>query len=296
MTGDLTPRRTARRWRRTAAAVVLPLLVVLAGCTGGSGDASGGGTAEGSATPTPSASPTPVPPPPGPTVGSCRRMSYDAALAPTDESEVVPCEQRHAAQTYAVGQLDTVVRGHLVAVDSARVQQQVAEACPRFLPEFLGTTREALDLTMVRPVWFTPTVEESDQGANWYRCDVVVVSREGELAPIEGRGLRGALADEAALAEYGICSTAEPGTEGFTHLLCRNEHSWRAVERVDLSGLSEGGRYPGAEAVEDAGTEPCQAAGREVAEDPLDYRWAFEWPTEEQWRDGQTFGRCWVPD
>ena len=28
---------------------------------------------------------------------------------------------------------------------------------------------------MLRTVWFTPSVEESDAGANWYRCDVVAL-------------------------------------------------------------------------------------------------------------------------
>ena len=55
-----------------------------------------------------------------------------------------------------MGQLRTVVDGHLVAVDSTRVQQQVARVCPRKVAEFLGTTDDALRLTMLRAVWFTP--------------------------------------------------------------------------------------------------------------------------------------------
>ena len=41
---------------------------------------------------------------------------------------------------------------------------------------------------------------------------------------------------------------------------------------------------------------PCEDAGREVAEDALDYEWGYEWPTAEQWAAGQTYGRCWAPD
>ena len=37
-------------------------------------------------------------------------------------------------------------------------------------------------------------------------------------------------------------------------------------------------------------------AGREVADDALDYEWGYEWPTAEQWEAGQDYGRCWAPD
>ena len=91
-----------------------------------------------------------------------------------------------------MGQLSTVVDGHLVAVDSTRVQQQVARVCPRKLAAFLGTTDDALRLTMLRAVWFTPSVEQSDAGANWYRCDVVAVAGDNRLAKMRGT-LKGAL-------------------------------------------------------------------------------------------------------
>ncbi len=39
----------------------------------------------------------------------------------------------------------------------------------------------------------------------------------------------------------------------------------------------------------------CENAGAAVADDALDYEWGYEWPTKEQWKQGQTFGRCWAP-
>jgi len=32
-----------------------------------------------------------------------------------------------------------------------------------------------------------------------------------------------------------------------------------------------------------------------VADDPLNYRWGYEWPTEQQWQAGQHYGICWAP-
>ncbi len=33
-----------------------------------------------------------------------------------------------------------------------------------------------------------------------------------------------------------------------------------------------------------------------MADDALNFQWGYEWPTEKQWDDGQTYGRCWAPD
>lgn len=249
------------------------------------------------ADPTPAASPTAQPPPtaapapPRPRRLECRRLDFDAALAPTDSKQVVSCRTLHTAQTYSVGQLRTVVDGHLVAVDSARVQEQVARACPRKLAAFLGTTDDALRLTMLRAVWFTPSVEESDAGANWYRCDALAVAGDDRLARIRG-SLEGALEDAAALDTYGMCGTAAPDDPSFTRVLCRESHSWRAIEIVELKGKA----YPGENRVRAAGQGPCEDAGREVADDALDYEWGYEWPTADQWAAGQTYGRCWAPE
>ena len=66
------------------------------------------------ASPTVQAPPTAAPAPPRPRRLECRRLDFDAALAPTDSKQVVSCRTLHTAQTYSVGQLRTVVDGHLV--------------------------------------------------------------------------------------------------------------------------------------------------------------------------------------
>ena len=40
---------------------------------------------------------------------------------------------------------------------------------------------------MLRAVWFTPTVAQSDRGADWFRCDVIAVAGTEKLAPLTGR-------------------------------------------------------------------------------------------------------------
>lgn len=270
----------------------------LAGCSGPEED--GGTRPSGAPSGTPSGIPsgsisspgpvraTPVPEPPE---GACYRLAYAEAVAPTSAAEPVGCGQAHTARTFAVGRLDTVVAGHLLAVDSERVRAQVAEECPDRFPGFVGGDLAARRLSVLRPVWFTPSVEESDEGASWYRCDVVALAGSEQLAPLEGP-LEGVLDAPGGRERWGLCATAEPGTAGSERVPCGAEHAWRAVRVVDLGR----GGYPGADVAEDRGQAPCEDAGRAAADDPLDFRWGYEWPTAEQWEAGQTYGLCWVPD
>jgi hypothetical protein len=223
-------------------------------------------------------------------VGDCHRLSYDGAVAPTARNRTVACDQTHTAETYRVGRLDTVVDGRLLAVDSDEVQAQVATTCPDRLAEFVGGTEEQRRLSMLRAVWFTPTLEQSDAGADWFRCDAVALAEDSRLLELEGT-LGGALDTEAGRQRFGVCGTAEPGTAGFRRVACAESHTWRALRTVSLPGPD----YPGEEAAARAGEAPCRDAANAQAPDPLDFQWGYEWPTAEQWAVGQTWGVCWVP-
>lgn len=269
--------------RRTAGALVAVLL--LAGCSGKAPDA------EPTPEPTPTSPPTAKPPPPGPETGACYRLTFKQAVAPTTRRKPQPCDRPHTSETYDVGRLDTLVDGHLVAVDSDRVQQQVADECPAKLSAFLGGDLEDLRLSMVRPVWFTPTVQESDRGEDWFRCDAVVVAGDSALAALDG-SLRGVLGREQDRDTYAMCGTAAPDADDFERVQCSSDHSWRAIAVVPF----DPGPYPGVQAARERGQTPCENAGLDVADDPLQFDWGYEYPTADQWAAGQTFGICWAPD
>lgn len=273
---------------RTLATLALAF-AVLTGCSGGD---------EPDAAPTTSAAPTlaPTPPPratavPRPDDAACYALSYDEAVAPTATGTAVACRRRHSAETYAVGALANLVDGHLLAVDSDRVQASVARTCPAQLGAAVGGTADDLRLSMLRAVWFTPTVEESDAGADWFRCDVVALAGAEKLAPVTG-SLRGVLDTPAGRDAYGMCGTAGPDDPDFERVPCRVRHSWRAFSVIDLPGAT----YPGRRAITAAGEQPCNDAAGDRADDPLDYEWGFEGPDKQQWAAGQTFVRCWAPD
>ena len=253
------------------------------------------GAPSGSASASPTAEVTPTPPPRAqpvrvPADDACYVLSYRDALAPTTDARPVPCARPHTVETFAVGTVDNVVDGHLLAIDSDRVQQQVATTCPEQLGDAVGGTLADRRLSMLRAVWFTPSLERAAAGAEWYRCDVVALAGAQDLVRVQG-SLRGVLDTPEGRDAYGMCGTTSPDARGFERVACSTEHTWRAFSVLPL----DGDRYPGARAVAEAGAA-CEDAAAEVADDPLDYEWAYEGPDAAEWATGQTFVRCWAPD
>lgn len=285
--------RAARSVRTTVVAIVGAL--ALCSCTledGRRGDNPAAGTRSVDSS---------APAPPGtdraaarPRKGACYRLRFDEATAPTSERQQVPCTERHTAQTFHVGTLDTVVDGHLLAVDSDVAQEQVQRTCPRQLARFVGGSPRTRSLARLKAVWFSPTISQSDQGASWFRCDVVALDRGSTLAPLPAPGrLRGILDRPRALDQVGLCGTAAPGARGFERVICARPHAWKALTTIRLAA---GSTYPGAVAVRRAGEARCRAHARRELGEPDRFRFGWEWPTRAQWRAGQRFGYCWAPD
>ena len=285
--------------RGRALLVALLAVLVLGGCSGlpgasdePSADASPSSAGSSSGSASASASTPPVVPP-APRQAACYRLSPGQLTQPTNASRAVSCRGRHTAQTIYVGRLDTVVDGHAVAVDSATVQRQLSTVCPRKLQEFVGGSTGTRRLSRFNVVWYSPTLDQSDQGADWFRCDVIAFAGRDQLAALPGtQRLRGVLGDARALSDYGLCGTAAPGARGFERVICGRTHSWRAIDTIDIAG---GSKYPGATSVRKAGDSACKDRARARSGDTLKFRYGWEWPSREQWSRGQHYGFCWVP-
>lgn len=275
-------------------------LALLAACT-----AAGEGEADADVPPTASSSPAAEPAtepdseptveaPQAPTEGSCYRLTLEEAARPTNDGRPVSCSTAHTARTIHVGRLDTVVAGHSLGVDSDQVQRQLAETCPAELAQFLGGDDEARALSRFEAIWFSPTLEEYEAGADWFRCDVVAVGAPDELLrlPSDDR-LRGILDRPGTLQTYGLCGTDEPGAPGFERVACSLPHSWVAIGTIPISGED---RYPGVTAVRQAGDQQCSEEVRARNDLVLEYSYGWEWPTAEQWATGQRYGYCWAPN
>ncbi len=275
--------------------------LALGGCTSGgspqatSSHATSSRSAAGSGTTSPGPTTTSRVPvvPPAPEKDACYQLTMTQLTRPTNQSDPVSCAQRHDAQTIYVGTLDTVVDGHALAVDSDRVQHQLATVCPRRFADYLGGSGEDRRLSRFRVVWFSPTLAQADQGARWFRCDVVAFARGDSLYGLPApRRMHRALARPNALATYGLCGTAAPGAPDFERVICDLKHSWVAISTIDLAG---GRKYPGEASVRQAGDTACRDQVHARNPGSLTYRYGWEWPTREQWATGQHYGYCWAP-
>ncbi len=274
--------------RRHRVARLLAPLVLLAvvGC------ASDDGESTTASTPRPSPSTTSATPPASvPQVGSCHALSVSEATDPVDATGPVPCRRPHTSVTIKVGELSPVADGHLLAVDSETVRAQIAKACPRSPGAYLGGDQQAQRLSRFEVVWFTPSLEQADAGANWYRCDVVAVRSEGQLLQLPAR-LKGVLDQDGALDRFGTCGTAAPDARIFDRVVCSQRHTWRAVDAIDLP---KSARYL-AKDVAATADAACKDVAAQRADGELTYTWSFEWPTRPQWAAGQRYGYCWVPE
>ena len=229
-------------------------------------------------------------PPPPPEEGACYELTFDELARTSVTSEPVRCGRDHNAETIHVGRIDTG-DGDPLALDSNRVRNQTARTCRDRLVRHLGGTREARNLSRFEVVWFMPTPQEGELGADRFRCDLVALAGEEQLHPLPRRS-KGVLDRPRALATYGLCGTAAPGARRFERVICDRRHSWRAIATIRLPG---GQRYPGVARVRAAGNAACRSTARAQANDPLQFRYGWEWPTREQWENGQRFGYCWVP-
>lgn len=268
------------------------LVLAATGCSGSPSAPTSSPSSSPSSTSSPSASspsPTAVVQPERPTKDGCHFLTYDEAIAPVVAGADVRCGQRHTAQTFKIGRLDLVSDGHLRAVDSPDVQAEVARTCTGLLGEHVGGSVQDRRLSMVQAVWFTPSVEDAAAAADWFRCDVVALASAGELLPLppDSQGL------VASSDRFAMCGTAEPGAASFERVACSvGDPAWRAISTVDLPGSA----YPTAADAASRMEATCRSAARAQADDPLDFTWSEERPTEAQWDAGQRYGICWVPD
>lgn len=224
-----------------------------------------------------------------PEVGSCHDLSFEQAVGATDPRDSVPCSAPHTSVTFHVGSLNQLRDGHLLAVDSDAVQAELAELCPAKLPAFLGGGDDQFRMSQFKPVWFTPSLQQADQGSNWFRCDAVALRRDNDLMPLPEQA-RGILGKPGGTA-FATCGSGTPGQAGFAKVACKLPHQWRAAKTVALPG---DGKYLDPSLTQMA-DQNCKDAASAAAGNNLKFTWGFTWPPQEQWQSGLRYGICWLP-
>jgi hypothetical protein len=239
-------------------------------------------------TATPTATPTALPR--TPQVGDCYQLDLTAATGPTSDVKPVSCQKKHTAVTVFVGKIDPIVDGHLLAIDAKQIQDQIASTCPTKVSESIGGAQDDRRLSRFTAIWFSPTLAESDAGADWFRCDVVAVAAKATLAKLPAT-VQGVLDSSSALDTFGTCGSSAPSNRRFERVICARPHTWRAVSVI---GIPKDSRYLDPN-MQTAGDDACKVQAQQRATDPLIYKWSFEWPSKAEWDAGRRYGLCWVP-
>ncbi|MGZ4427602.1 MAG: septum formation family protein [Nocardioidaceae bacterium] len=283
-------------------ASLLTALLVVGACTTGttpsgspspSSAPSGPASSAVSASPSPSATSSAPAVPPAPKLLACYRLGLKQLTSPTNNSNPVGCSHRHDALTIFVGRLHTVVNGHSVAVDSATVQRQLARTCPRKLAGYVGGSLADRQLSRLKVVWFSPSLAQADNGADWFRCDLVGFAAQDTLLGLPpAPQIHGALDRSDGLDRFGLCGTAAPGANNFARVICSHQHSWKAIATIHIAG---GPKYPGVGTVRGAGDSACKARVKAISGYTLKLSYGWEWPSAAQWKAGQHYGYCWAP-
>lgn len=259
---------------RAARAVVLPLvaLLSLSGCT-----PDDQGT---------DVDPAQVDSVKAPKVGACRRLTPADVALPSNANRTVGCSADHTAETYAVGSLPAEFDD--ASYDDKDLGVYAYQTCSKEFQKFLGADESLVMRTVVSWVWFRPSQQAWDDGARWYRCDLVGGGDQSKKyvdLPVTAKGLLSERPDV-----WMVCVNG-PTVEG-RKLPCSEPHTWRAVTTIKLG--EPGDPYPGDLMVEMRTSNFCSDSVAAWLSYPVDYDFGYTWFREGEWSAGNRRSICWA--
>ena len=260
----------------TAIALLATLLLVVTACS------------EPTPRPAPGADPTQVDAVEAPRLGACRRLELDDVAAPTNATKVVGCSSKHTAETYAVGDLPTELRD--AAYDSAEVGQFAYRTCDTALQKFLGADDSQSMRTVLSWAWFRPSEKAWDDGARWYRCDVVGGGEQSAGLVSLPRTAQGILSGRPD--DRWIACVKGPSVADAPKIPCTKPHDWRAVTTIKLG--EPGDRYPGDRLSEVQSRDFCKKSVQAYLDYPPRFDFGFTWFHEAEWKAGNRRSVCWA--
>ena len=258
----LVPHRPVR-----LAALVVGAVLALAGC--------------GSDTSPPKAEAAPV-------LGACRALTPDDVAEPSNTSPTVECAEAHTAETYAVGELPDSLDD--VDYDDSDLGAWAYKTCSDKFMGFLGADESLVMRTVVSWAWFRPSEKAWDDGARWYRCDVIgggEQSKDYVDLPTTAKGLLlGRPKDR-----WMVCADGAT-VSGSVKVPCTEPHSWRAVTTITLGEADDD--YPGDRLSEVTTRDFCSKSVGAWLNYPVDYDFGYTWFHEPEWDAGNRRSVCWA--
>lgn len=253
--------------------VVVPLVLLLTSVTGCFG--SGGEPAQATDVSAPD-------------TGVCRMLSPHDVSQPSNTTAPVSCEQPHTAQTFAVGSLPD--RFGDASYDDGDLAAYAYRTCSRKFVAFTGADASLAMRSILSWAWFRPSKAAWDEGARWYRCDVIGGGDQTrsyvDLPPSAKGLLLGRPADRWMVCAQGATVT------GSVKIPCSHKHDWRAVTTIVLG--SPGDPYPGDRVVQARTRDFCSKSVGAWLDYPVDYDYGYSWFHKTEWTAGNRRSVCWA--
>ncbi len=223
-----------------------------------------------------------------PEVGSCRVLTAADVARPSNATQTVDCAEPHTAETYAVGELPDSLSDS--GYDDPEIGTWAYRTCADSFMEFLGADESLVMRTVVSWAWFRPSEKAWDEGARWYRCDVVGGGDQSkeyvELPETAENLLRGKTADE-----WMVCASG-PSVSGSVKIPCTEPHDWRAVTTIKLGEPPD--LYPGDRLVQVRSRDFCSESVGAWLGYPINYDYGYTWFHEAEWKAGNRRSVCWA--
>ena len=222
-----------------------------------------------------------------PELGACRDLTTDDIAQPSNATRVVDCNDDHTAMTYAVGTLPEEL--HDADYDADELGAFAFAECSKRFVKLLGADESLAMRTVLTWAWFRPSEEAWDQGARWYRCDVVGggdQTKELLDLPADVKGLMQRPEDE-----WLVCA-AGPTVAGSVKVPCSEAHDWRAVSTIKLGEPAD--PYPGDRVSEVTTRDYCSKSVGAWLGYPVDYDYGYTWFHEAEWDAGNRRSVCWA--
>lgn len=210
-----------------------------------------------------------------PEVGTCHALTSADLSGDHDTKPPVPCDDEAATTiTTDVATLpESVDRSNPDSVWAA-----IGSECARTSISYLGGHVEAFARSSWTVIYFVPTADQADAGADWARCDLTLRAG-GETKPLPD-AIDDSIDDLPLDDEVALCAE-DYTSSGGQYTSCDLPHEYRVTESV----IHVGERPTTDELYEDGGKRLCPQT------DPDHFAFA-DLPDEAFWEAGATYVLC----
>ncbi len=223
-----------------------------------------------------------------PELGACRVLTPDDVAERSNATRTVPCTERHNAETFAVGPLPEELED--ADYEARELGAFAYRTCGAAFERFVGADESLVMRTVVSWAWFRPSRKAWDEGARWYRCDIVGGGEQSQryvdLPPTAKGLLQGRPKDR-----WMVC-VAGASVQDAPKIPCSEPHTWRAVTTIKLG--EEDDPYPGDRLVEVTTRDFCSESVGAWLNYPPEYEFGYTFFHEEEWIAGNRRSVCWA--